>query len=428
MSGTTTGARRVASGLAAALVLGVVTVVAVVVVLVVLGAVVPALGRVSQISTLVVPTLGPTLVVAGAVAAVLALVARRRLRRWGSVAAGLAGLGALAMAVIVGIVTLTAARAGGSIDLLRAVVPSSLAAAPGERVVYARTADGQELHAVVYRPASGASPLALNASRDAPLAPARAAPATPAPVLVYVHGGGWIRGTEDAAAGDMRWFAERGWVVVSVEYTLATPQRPTWDVAGPQVACALGWVGARAADLGGDPRRVALAGDSAGGQLAVSVGYAAATGTAVSSCGGPVPVPAAVAVQYPAVDPVGGYAAGLTAGGDLGLDARFFGRTYTGGSPDEVPERYRAISGETVVSPVAPPTLVIGPTRDDLVPFEGVARFVRAASAAGVDATLVEVPFANHGYDGLAIGSLGNQLRRTVTESWLRERVGLPGG
>ena len=66
---------------------------------------------------------------------------------------------------------------------------------------------------------------------------------------------------------------------------------------------------------------------------------------------------------------------------------------------------------------------MIDPSRDDLVPPDGVARFTRAAAAAGVDTTLVELPFANHAYDGLAEGSLGNQARLTITRRWLDQNV-----
>jgi acetyl esterase/lipase len=242
----------------------------------------------------------------------------------------------------------------------------------------------------------------------------------PAPVLVYVHGGGWIGGSELGGADDLRAFADHGRLVVSVGYTLDSPTRPTWDVAGPEVACALTKVAALAPGLGGDPSRIVLAGDSAGGQLAVSVAYHAASGTQASSCGGVVPVPRGVLVQYPAVDLLDDYAHGYDPG-HPGSSAAYLLRWYLGGTPQQVPDRYRALSGVPAITPHAPPTLVIGPTRDELVPPGGVSRFVAAARAAGVDASLVAMPYANHAYDTLGTGSLGNQASRSIREHWLDE-------
>ncbi|HYI62510.1 MAG TPA: alpha/beta hydrolase [Acidimicrobiales bacterium] len=92
----------------------------------------------------------------------------------------------------------------------------------------------------------------------------------PAPVLVWYHGGGWVIGdvdTSDATA--RRLCAEAGVVVVSVEYRLA-PEHPY--PAGPEDAwAALSWVAGHAAEIGGDPERLAVGGDSAGGNLAALV-------------------------------------------------------------------------------------------------------------------------------------------------------------
>ena len=387
------------SGAAAAVGLVVVGLAGLVVLLVAFGALVPGLGSLSGDATQVVPGYGPTLVVVGLVAVVLAVLLRRRLQRAATAVAVGTGVATAALAVVVAIVIAATVGAGGSVNPLTAVAPVSGLALPDGDPVYATGPDGVALHAAVWDPHGATGP---------------------APVLVYVHGGGWIGGSELGGADDLRAFADQGRLVVSVGYTLATRTRPTWDVAGPEVACALTKVAALAPGLGGDPGRIVLAGDSAGGQLAVSVAYHAASGTQASSCGGTVPVPRGVLVQYPAVDLADAYAHGYDPG-HPGASASYLQRDYLGGSPQQVPDRYRALSGIPAITPRAPTTLVIGPTRDELVPPGGVSRFVAAARAAGVDATLVAMPYANHAYDTLGTGSLGNQASGSIREHWLEQ-------
>ncbi|WP_051086024.1 alpha/beta hydrolase [Actinomycetospora chiangmaiensis] len=266
---------------------------------------------------------------------------------------------------------------------------------PDLRSVFTSTSDGTPLHVSFWFPTGAA----------------------PAPVLVWVHGGGWIAGSDVDRPADLRRFSQEGWLVMSVEYELAVPGRPTWDLAGPQVACALGRFAAEAGRLGGDLGRMVLAGASAGGQLAVSVGYRAATGTQDSACGLPVPAPRAVVAEYPALDPVDGYEHGLPH-----ADARAFKRAYTGGSPAEVPERYRAVSGIDALSPVAPPTLVVQGGVDRLVPAAGLDRFVAAARARGVEVDRIVVPGADHAFDAVD-GSPGQRVGHRVISDWARPRV-----
>lgn len=96
----------------------------------------------------------------------------------------------------------------------------------------------------------------------------------PLPVVLYFHGGGWVIADRKVYDGGARGLAKAsGAIVVSVDYRQAPEHRfpAAWDDA----LAAYRWLGANAASLGGDPSRLALAGESAGGNLAVATAIAA---------------------------------------------------------------------------------------------------------------------------------------------------------
>src|SRR4051812_47135428 len=94
--------------------------------------------------------------------------------------------------------------------------------------------------------------------------------ASPAPLLVYYHGGGWVQGSAATHEPSCRLLAHLvGVRVLSVDYRLA-PEHPFPAAADDALAAYLD-ARARTAELGADPARVAVAGDSAGGNLAAVV-------------------------------------------------------------------------------------------------------------------------------------------------------------
>jgi acetyl esterase len=122
--------------------------------------------------------------------------------------------------------------------------------------------------------------------------------ATPAPrpLLVYYHGGGWVIGDLDTHDGVCRFLAAEGGIaVLSVGYRLA-PEHPFPAPLDDSLA-AFRWAVEEAGELGADPARIAVGGDSAGGNLA------AALCLQTRDAGGPSP--ALQALIYPVTDAVG---------------------------------------------------------------------------------------------------------------------------
>jgi acetyl esterase len=90
---------------------------------------------------------------------------------------------------------------------------------------------------------------------------------SPLPVLVYFHGGGWVFNSLDSHDHTCRALANASsCVVVSVDYRLAPEHK--FPAAVEDAYAAVLWVGREAASFGGDPERLAVGGDSAGGNLA----------------------------------------------------------------------------------------------------------------------------------------------------------------
>jgi acetyl esterase/lipase len=88
-----------------------------------------------------------------------------------------------------------------------------------------------------------------------------------APVVVYIHGGGFVMGDKTAPGSPFfdnvgQWAAQQGWIGVTMTYRLAPANR--WPSGPIDMAHAVAWLSQHIGEFGGDPRRIFLVGQSAG--------------------------------------------------------------------------------------------------------------------------------------------------------------------
>jgi acetyl esterase/lipase len=222
---------------------------------------------------------------------------------------------------------------------------------------------------------------------------------TPRPAVVRVHGGGWVGGGRGETPAWTAWLNDLGFVVFDIDYRLAPPER--WCDAVGDVEAALAWVVAHHADFDVDPDRVSVMGHSAGGHLGL-----------LAACRGPVSVRSVVNVYGP-VD----LAALHRGSGSRRYIDRCL-RAFLGGGPDDVPDRYAAVSPVRSVSATTPPTITVLGQSDRIVPTDQARALDAALTGAGAPHETVLLPGNDHAFD-INWGGFGAQLARARIERFL---------
>jgi acetyl esterase len=203
--------------------------------------------------------------------------------------------------------------------------------------------------------------------------------------IAYFHGGGWVVGTLDTYDPLARALANAaGAVVVSVDYRLA-PENP-FPAAVTDCWAAVNWLADHADDLGADPDRLAVGGDSAGGNLATVVARRARDAF--------VPSLRHQLMVYPALDPTTSSASyrELAEGYLLNAaDMRWYWHQYLGCADPELPDLAPAWADVGGLPPATIITAEYDPLRDE---GEDYARRLEHA----------EVPVALHRFAGVTHG------------------------
>lgn len=178
-----------------------------------------------------------------------------------------------------------------------------------------------------------------------------------APVMIFIHGGSWRSGKRGDYLPYLIDYAKKGFVTVTVSYRLI--KKATFPAAVQDVNCAVRWIRSNAAEYGIDSERMVLIGGSAGGHLAMMVGYAGDEPLFNGDCSvGKSSGVKAVINLYGPGDLTTPYAKGMHQTID------FIGSSY-----EENPESYNLASPKTFITPNDPPTLTFHGTIDSLVPI-----------------------------------------------------------
>ncbi len=247
----------------------------------------------------------------------------------------------------------------------------------------------------------------------------------PMPVVIVIHGGGWVEGTKEERVLEMMPYLQMGFAAVNVEYRLGRVSLA--PAAVEDCRCALHWVFANAKKYNFDPERVVLQGGSAGGHLALMTGMLTSAAGFDRECRAPQddywkanpgtsndPRVAAIVNWFGITDVLD----------ELhGPNAKGYAVVWLGDQPnaDEIAKRASPIN---YVTSSVPPIITIHGDKDELVPYSQAVRLHKALDAARVPNQLYTVPGGNHG----GFTAEQNQAAWAAVQKFLQEHVsGLTG-
>ena len=271
---------------------------------------------------------------------------------------------------------------------------------------------------LTYLTLPGYRPLKL----DLFLPPARFASSGPRPLVIYVHGGGWMAGGPRRSAAYADWpkvlasLAARGYVVASVSYRFS--REAPFPAAIQDVKAGIRWLRARATTYNIDPTRAAIWGQSAGGHLAALVGTSC--GVAALEPGGRI-VPRAANVETVASTVAGAQDASdcvqavvgwfgmydfasmpRRTSPPAGMPAGPSAEDLFLGCPDGncTAQQKQAASPTTYVDASDPPFLLMHGADDQTVPEAQTETFDAALRAKGVSVRKIVIPAVDHSWIG----------------------------
>lgn len=218
------------------------------------------------------------------------------------------------------------------------------------------------------------------------------------PMVLALHGGSWRAGDKSARRNLILRLANAGYVAASANYRLADAPENIFPAAVADVRCAVRWMKANAASLGGDAGRVVAVGTSAGGHLASMLATAPERDEldGAGDCGISGAPSVQGAASFYGVYDLRSSAPGIEDSTEIGSVMNFLG-----GHPDDIPERAAAASPVVHLEGGDPPFLVSYGLRDQRAFRLQGDLFADSLALRGVSGELVTVD-AGHGYRPLS--------------------------
>ena len=215
--------------------------------------------------------------------------------------------------------------------------------------------------------------------------PRAATSQSPAPTLIYIHGGGWMAGSKETSLFQTMPYLQMGWAVVNVEYRLGGVS--LGPAAVEDCLCALKWVVRNAKTYGFDVSKLVVTGHSAGGHLSLTTGMLGETDLD-RQCPGNEPLKVAAIVNW----------YGITDVGDLldGGNQKSYAVAWLGSLPNRN-EIAKRVSPLGYVRTGQAPVITIHGDADPTVPYQHAVRLHAALEQAKVPNKLITIPGGKHG-------------------------------
>jgi len=209
------------------------------------------------------------------------------------------------------------------------------------------------------------------------------------PTLIWIHGGGWAHLAREDRILYLLPYLAQGMNTVNIDYRVAN-QAPA-PAAVEDCRCALQWVYRHAKEYGFDTTKLVVAGESAGGHLALMTGMLDLTAGFDNACAmsiGHQPIKVAAIVNF----------FGITDVAEVveGPNQQTWAMEWFGSLPDRA-ELAKKLSPLTYIRAGLPPIITIHGTKDPAIPYTQAVRLHEGLDRAGVPNQLVTIPEGGHG-------------------------------